>query len=982
MTNTTTVTPITISSILSSIDTYATNPAAIQRGIMASLTAITNGTVSIVDATNPFVFCLEQSSVNAAAGMQQAAALTRRLYPAAATTVNDLYLHMSDTDYVDIFALPTTANFTLMINQQQLLNALVTDPITGIKQVVIPRNTVFYATTIPFSIQYPIIIRQLSHGGLQIVYDATDVSPLQVLSTNVITYTILNDPTGVPYITFSVPTQQFDIVELINDVNSTGGFTTVVPFTNEYYYCRVYGSNPDGTWKEIQVTYTEMVYDPTIPTAVISVANNKATVTIPIVYITTGLISGKVRIDVYETLGPMTQLLGNYVANDFTADFMYLDQNDASVEVAAFTSITGIATYSQDTTTGGRLALTFEQLQTRVINSAIGPRNIPITPSQIQTTLLDYGYTLVKNIDTITNRIYWATKALPAPTSPNLYTPANASVATVITNVGAGASLQGCTTHATGMTITSAALVQNINGISTLVTKSAYSALMALPLPELCTTINLGSYTYSPFYYVLDTTTDTFAVRPYYLDTPSIINRSFIEENPITGLQVSIAASYSIVKLTNGYQLTLTTQSNSAYQDLPDNEVFCQLCFSGTAQATNAYMLGVQQPRLNNQGERTYVFTMLTNYDIDLNDQLSQTSFATSVPGYVPRSALLQSVNVLFSTNAPGSSTVTPTAIDTFLGQFQLPSGTIGITNETLKLQFGYSLTTLWNSYRSIVAPIPYQTYAANVPATYATDVYQVDPLTNASFSIVNGALVYNVLHHAGDPVLNAAGAPTYLHLAGDPILDPSTGLPTPIANYSTLVNRSLDLVVIDGVYQFANDAITLNYIAQIDNALVTSLTNDLVTINGEALEQTEVYYYPSISKGTVNVVADSGLVVNINAEQSFIITLYVTNEVYQDNKLISSLQDTTIQTVGNYLAANATVARSQIEDALSMVYGADVIGVRVSGLGGAANYNIVTVTDNSTTLSINKILAIQPNNQIAVEENIEIDFVVHDSNM
>ena len=979
---TSTVTPITVSSILSNIETYATNPAAIQRNIMASLTALTNGTISVVDATNPFVFCLEQSSVNAAAAMQQAAALTRRLYPAAATTVNDLYLHMADTDYVDIFALPTTASFTLMINQQQLLNALVLDPATGIMQVVIPRNTVFYATVIPFSIQYPIIIRLLAHGGLQIVYDASEPSPLQTLDTNVITYSVLNDPTGIPYITFSIPTQQFDIVELINDVNSTGGFTTVIPFTDEFYYCRVYGANPDGTWKELQVTYTEMVYDPTIPTAVITVANKQATVTIPVVYITTGLISGKVRIDVYETLGPITQLLGNYVANDFTADFMYLDQNDASIYVAAFTAITGIATYSQDTTTGGRLALTFEQLQTRVINSAIGPRNIPITPSQIQTTLLDFGYTLVKNIDTITNRIYWATKALPAPTSPNLYTPANASVATIITNTANGTTLQGCTTHATGMTITSAALIQNINGISALVTKVAYNALTALPLPELCTTVNLGGYTYSPFYYVLDTSTDTFEVRPYYLDTPMIVNRSFIQENPITGLQVSIAATYSIVKLDNGYQLTLSTQSNAAYQALPDNEVFCQLCFSGSAQANNAYMLGVQQPRVNNQGERVYIFTMLTDYDIDLNDQLSQSAFTTNATGYIPRSSLLQSINVLFATNAPESSIVTPTAIDALLGMYQLPAGTIGITNEVLNIQFGYALTTLWNSYRSIVAPIPYQTYAAAVPATYTKTIFQVDPITNASFSIINGVLQYNVLHDIGDPILTAEGAPTYLHNAGDPILDPSTGLPIPIANYSTIINRALDLIVIDGVYQFANDAITLNYISQIDNALVTSLTSDLVTINGEALEQTEVYYYPSISKGKVNVIADNGLVVNIDAEQSFIITLYVTTEVYQDTKLISSLQDSTIQTVGNYLADNATIAVSQIEDSLSLLYGADVIGVKVSGLGGAANYSIVTITDNSTTLSINKILAVQPNNQIAVEENIEIDFVIHASNM
>ena len=969
---------INISSILGDIQTYAYNPAAIQRGVMASLTAITNGEVSVVDATNPFVFALEQSCVNAAAAMQQAAALTRRQYPAAATTVNDLYLHMSDTDYVDIFALPTTASFTLMINQQQLLNALVLDPDTGIKQVVIPRNTMFMATTIPFSIQYPIIIRQLAHGGLQIVYDATNPSPLQNLNTNVISYDVLNDPNGVPYIIFSVDTQQFDIVELINDVNSTGGFTTVVQFTDQFYYCRVYASNPDGTWKEIETTYTEMVYDPNTPTAVISVANNKATVTIPVVYITTGLVSGKIRIDVYETKGPMTQLLGNYTPNDFTADFMYLDKNDATPYVAAFTSITGVATYSQDTTSGGRSALTFEQLQTRVINNAIGPRNIPITPSQIQTTLLDAGYTLVKNIDTITDRKYWATKALPTPSSPNLYTSANASVATIITNTATADTLQGCNSHSIGMTITSSALVQNVNGISTLVTKSAYAALSTLPLPELCTTVNSGGYTYSPFYYVLDTSTDSFSVRPYYLDTPKIINRSFVEENPDTGLQVSIDSTYSIVKISNGYQLTLSTKSDSSYQALPDNQVFCQLCFKSPAQTSNAYVLGTQLPRLNNQGERTYVFTLTTNYDIDVNDQLVQSSFKTAANGTVPRSGLLQSINVLFCTNAPDKSTVNTSAIDTLLGNFQLPAGTIGITNEILNIQFGYSLKTLWNSYRTIAAPIPYQTYAKDVQGVYAEDVYNVDPLTGASFTVVNGNLVYNIIHKKGDPMVDANGQPTYIHRAGDPIIDPSTGLPTPIPNYTSTVNRALDLVVIDGVYQFANDAITLNYVAQIDNALVNSLTNDLVTINNEALEMTEVYYYPSISKGMVSVIADEGILVNINAEQSFNIKLYVTKEVYEDSKLLASLENSTIQSIGNYLSTNSTVSISQMEDNLTALYGSDVLGVSISGLGGDANYSIVTITDESTKLSINKVLAVQPNNNIAVEENITILPIVH----
>ena len=972
--------------MLGNIQTYAYNPAAIQRAIMGSLNAINQGTVQIVDGTNPFVFALETSCVNASAMMQQNQALTRRLYPAAATTVDDLYLHMADTDYVNIFALPTTANFNIWINQQQLLNSLVTDSY-GNASVTIPRNSIFYAAGIPFSIQYPIHITQLQHGSLRILYDlVSNPSPLQSLPTNVIDYSTVNDPSGTAYIAFSVPTQQFDIVELVNDVNSTGGFTTAVPFTQNFYYARVYSMQSDGTWGELPVTYTQAVYDPAVPTAYINVANSTATVTIPLVYISTGMISGKVRIDVYETMGPMTQLLGNYQPGDFSADFRYLDSNDATAQVAAFNSLTGIAVYSTDTTTGGRAALTFSQLQNRVINSSIGPRNIPITPSQIQNTLLDLGYTLVKNVDTITNRVYWATKAMPIPNSPNLVTPANGSVVTVITNVAQADSLQGCISHSTGMTITSSALIQNSNGISSLVTSASYSSLMSQALAQLATSVNTGNYVYSPFYYVLDTTASSFNVRPYYMDTPTIVGRSFVLNNLATGLQVSIDPTYSIVKTSIGYRLTLTTQSSTSFQTLHDNEVFCQLCFTSPGQPQKAYMLGVQQAKSDAIGERTYVFDIETNYDIDINDQMLQRSFSTNVVGSVPRSSLSQEINVLFITNSSDilatSTTPINTAphgdIDLLIGGFQLPAGVIGITNEKMLIEFGYSLKTLWNSYRSIIAPIPYQTYASNVPKTYATDVYEVDPVTGANFKVTNGQVVFTKLHSAGDPVLDSNGQPVYLYTAGSPIIDAATGLPVPIVNYNTKINRSLDIVAIDGVYQFANDPVTTAYVAQIDNSLITSLTEDLVSLMVDVLEKTEIYYYPAVTSGTVNVVADNNQIVNIPAAQELKVIIYVANEVYQNNLLTASLQSATIKTIGTFLANNSTVAISQLEEALGVIYGTDALGVGVSGLGGSANYSVVTVTDSSTMLSINKILVVQPNNQLAVQEDVSVVFELH----
>lgn len=967
---------VTVSSLLGNIQDYAFNPATIQRSAIAAFDAINDGTIQIVDGTNPFVFCLENTSVNVAAFMQQNTALTRRLYPAAATTVDDLYLHMADTDYVNIFALPSLASFTLMINEKQLLNALVTDPITGISQVTIPRNTVFNAAGIKFSIQYPINIRKLMHGGLQIVYDTSVVSPLQNLSTNIIDFSTVNDPNGVSYVVFSVDTQQFNIISLEATVSNSGGFTTSVAFNNQFYYCRVYSTNNAGKWVEMAITYTQEVYSPNTPTAVVSVSNGVAVVTIPIIYVTTNQVFGKVRIDVYETMGPMNLMLGNYSPNNFSADFMYVDKNDSTVYTSAFTSISSIVTYSQDTTTGGRNALTFEELQTRVINNSIGPKNIPITPSQIQTSILDLGYSLVKYADTVTDRVYWATKSLPAPTSPNLVTTANASVVSLITNIASADTLQGVTSHSLGMTVTSAAIVKTINGISSLVTKNQYTALISQTLPELCASINAGSYSYSPFYYVLESTVNTFEVRPYYLDTPSIKFRSFIQENPATGTQVSIASTYSITKTSTGYRLVITTISNAAYQALPDNEVFCQISY--TTNSVPAFMLGIQQPRNNNAGERAFVFDITTAYEIDSNDQIALTSFISNSP-VKPKCDLNANIAVTFSSNSTTLNTAPATEIDNYLGTFQLPSGTIGITHENLNIQFGYALATLWNSYRSIVAPVPYQTYLSDEQDTYSKDVYLNDPLTNNPFTTnTAGDLVFTKLHSAGDLVFDSNNNPIYKHRAGDPIIDVATGLPKPVLNYNTIVNRLFDMVVIDSVYQFANDPITLEYVGQINRALITSLTSDLASLSQKVLEKTKIYYYPEVSKGNVNVIIDNNQVMNIEAAQKLQVVLYVAPDVYKNINLTNNLESITIKTIGKYLHSNTTVSVSHLKDALSVAYGSDILGISLSGFGGEANYSVITIMDNSSTLSISKILTVLPNNTLAVKEDISIIFKVH----
>jgi hypothetical protein len=150
------MTNVTISNRLGDVSNYKFNPGLIQRAALQRLAEISDGTIDIVDATSPFIFCMETTAVNTAAFMQYAEALTRRQYPAAATTAEDLYLHMSDKDYIGRFAIPCKASMTIILRKDELLNSLVLDTLTGISKITIPRNTVFTVADVPFSLQYPI----------------------------------------------------------------------------------------------------------------------------------------------------------------------------------------------------------------------------------------------------------------------------------------------------------------------------------------------------------------------------------------------------------------------------------------------------------------------------------------------------------------------------------------------------------------------------------------------------------------------------------------------------------------------------------------------------------------------------------------------------------------------------------------------------------------------------------------------------------
>ena len=121
-----------VKKIMDQISVFKNNPAGIQRVVLEHLRNITEGKIDIVDPTNPFVFSLESASVCTAAFMAESETQTRKQYASVSHTEDDLYMHMSDKDYIDRFASPAKTKFKMLIDLNELKNKMVLDPVTKI----------------------------------------------------------------------------------------------------------------------------------------------------------------------------------------------------------------------------------------------------------------------------------------------------------------------------------------------------------------------------------------------------------------------------------------------------------------------------------------------------------------------------------------------------------------------------------------------------------------------------------------------------------------------------------------------------------------------------------------------------------------------------------------------------------------------------------------------------------------------------------
>ena len=953
---------------------FMNNPSGIQRTQIRLLREARGGEFDVVDASNPFIYLLESGAQTTAALLDKYEALDRRRYPIAAQTQEDLYLHMSDVDYLDRFAQPVSAKFDFFIARDEILNKAILDPETGYRKIVMPRGTRHTVGGVTFWQGYPIEIRVMDHNAIRVVYDATETLPFEELESNIIE-TDERMINGQMVVRFSTNTLQYSIDSTIAQVTPGSPLVFKKAILDQFFYLRVYQEQADLSWQEIRVTHSDLIYDPNVLTAVAKVDGQNISVSVPQIYATVLGLMGNFRVDIYQTKGPLNMDLRVFTEKQITTSFETVDPADQTPYTAVLESIQAISVIGMTFINGGRDMLSLEELRRRVIAGSTGPKNKPITPDQIQTALVDKGYEIVKNIDSTTNRVFLGTRALPRPTQKELITAASLSVQMSIFSIAELVLLQTVIDNQTSVTITPETVFQNRDGRAVIVPKSEIDALRAMTPDEQAFRVSSANYYYTPWYYVLDAQESEFDFRAYHLDAPMNVGRSFVRANDTTRLTLG-TLDYSISKVAQGYRILIKTQSDDVVKNLPDEQLQVQLAFVPIGEQERAYLNGTLIGVDPSDNERVYEFIVATNHNVTAGGGLQLTNFVMfeDVPQAI-EVALLAEFEVFYCTTAFVGTQYERGFIEQAMGAFILPADAKGITHERLKLRLGYSLDRLWKQSRTITGEESYERYAEDVYAVYEEDEYQiVNPATGSTWEVVDGELKRTLLHAKGTEVLDPQGNRVIQFYKGDTVKD---AYGRPIVKSGRSLYRQLDFMLVEGAYYFATDPVAAEYRLEMVQMLLGWITEDLTSIVPSLLEKTEIFLYPKTTTGPVRVTYGPGLSTTLNAEQGIVLDISVTDTVYANDTLKAQLLEQAVLVINSYFQLKV-VAVSDIIVALRKAFGSDVIDVRVKGLGGANDFSVLTVESDTQRLSLAKRLAARADGVLVVEEDVTANFIRH----
>ena len=952
------------------------NPTNIAAKALNEIESRLNGTITIADPNAPFCHLLEFGSSIAAQVINAMDAKLPALYPKRAESMEDLYGHMSDFDYLRMYSTPARSALRMFLPKKFLLDKAV-EYNANYKKLVIPSDTTFLVAKYNFGIYYPIEILINNYtGSFTVAYDTSESNPLHVLSKNIVDkYEI--QYMGVDYLILDFPIYQFSKSSIVETIVSSTGFVKSINYNDKFYALRVFNYK-NGTYTELAQTQSKIVYDATVPTLYLQVHpdKNKIVLNIPQVYFDNGMMGSKLLIEVYTTVGVLDIDTSNLLDTDIGVTY----NNNARTD-STFTNIFKNMPYdiilqlSGDRITGGSNAISVSTLRQRVIQDTLYDR-VPISEADISVMLEDNGFYVHKSLDNVTDRIYYAYKVIRDSTGsivPSTTIPLKL-LGTDVTD-GKHSTLVNCSADSS-VTILPTTIYkynQDANCAIPLV-DDELNKLVSLDKDVLATTLNTAGYLKSPYHVRVSMNGNYPRADTYNLMTPTVDKIIFVEDNYETTYKlVSYAAAINHDNI-GYYEVTLSVSASDDVTNLSVNDILLYVMVKSDDKWVGTTCEYVSfNPATN---IFIYKFKIPTTYHLTLDNKIGVT-YTNDEDTYTNYEYLINLVSDFHVVYMVSRSAVTDVSepVDSIITGVpdQYKQLYIGLSRQYFTITLGTNINNvIYNNVEVTLGANTYARYETNIPAKYTEDVYEKDENGYIkTYTDVNGKMYTKKIHEVGEAITDETGKVRFEHMAGDVIRD-SYG--NPIVVSAGVDTYFITMMFIDAKMFFSDRQAELDFQSNIYTSL-NSYFSTIASMQDQLLERTKLYFRCVKSIGTANVNIGDGAVSKQNIELSFRIVCYVASYVKQDESIQNQITEMLCTFIEEAIESK-TISMLDIFEKVKEKVSDYIDHFDLLGINDNVALQTFVVTAEDSQPSIRRQLVLTEDNILSLRKQIDVTYV------
>lgn len=950
------------------------NPLDIQNQVLTELENRTDGKFTLADGNNSFTNLLEFGSSISAACMQEIDnVVIPSIYARRAQTFKQISRHMSDFDYVNLFGTPAHTEIAIQMDTITLFNEAL-DYNEYYKKATIPADSVFTIGSYDFGIYYPIEIQiNKINNNILVINNVNEEHPLHKLSVNVLEHhtQILQ---GVPLLSFRFPVYQFSRSYITEDSFSSAGFVKSYTYNYYFYACRIFTYFPSTqTWKELNQVTNDIVYDPNIVTAKISIEpdNHKFNVSIPQVYFDNGKMGTKVKIEVYTTQGNIDTDISTLPDNAYTASFFNTKNKNTDPYSTIFKKYPSLKIFPVTTKiVGGNNGHSFEEIRERVINN-ISHRTLLITPTDITKYFEDDHFKVTKHLDNISNRIYFCNGALTD--KEGSYVPVTNSYFKLTKEILASNTKDIAKNQTTSVTILPTAIYKysNISNQCEIVSDAEKTILENMNVEDFVYELNNNTYTKSPFHVVVDLPPARYQKAvSYNLFSTEVKHIQFKYDNEeITTQMVGYHATINHDNNgSGGYTIRFIVAKTDDLKAVDEENIAVYVLIKDV----NGSWCGRKTEFLR-EYEKFYIYEihlatdyLLVNNTINLTNVDFEYETANHVIDLETEFHVVYCVNRTLEPNIQNDYRVVEGlpafAKDTYLG----------MGRQIFTLHLGHHLDdVVYNICDMTWEEEQYLKYESNIPKIYAEDEYELNEDGTIKTDVVNGELVTYVTHKAGDFVVDDYDNIVYEHTAGE-IQKTPNGVPIKIKEraYKCLIY----MMMVDARMYMSQGPSHENFITELPSALEGYFTT-ISAAKEKLIEQTELFYRPIRTIGLATFSIGDGVTTKEQLDMSFRMKLHVPSFVKASEEHQATIRRSIIA-ITEEAIATTKVSMTDIATIIKKKLSNYVDNIDVLGINGDKELQTIHVLDDDAQASVARVLTILKDGTLYLDKDITLDFV------